>query len=40
VAQRLDFEYDVNYHRRANGQTLHPINQPNMAGFRAKDFNK
>jgi len=40
VAQRLDFEYGVNYHGRANGQTLHSIDQSNMTCFRPKEFNE
>jgi hypothetical protein len=34
------FKYDFNYHGRANGQTLHSIDQPNVAGLWPKDLNK
>ena len=40
LSRRLDFKYDVHYQGRANGQTLHTIDQPNVAGLWPKDLNK
>jgi hypothetical protein len=36
----LDFKNGVNDHWRAQGQTLHSIDQPDVAGRRPKDLNK
>ena len=40
MALRLDFEDDVNDQGRANGETLHALDQPDMAGLRAKDLDE
>ena len=36
----LDFKNDVNYHRRANRQALHSIDQPNVAVLGPKNLDK
>jgi hypothetical protein len=40
VAQPFDFKNGVDDYWRSNGQALHPINQPHMAGRSAKNLDK